>query len=173
MDKPLQAEIPAVVIAEKDGAVVGQNTPARHLLGAARGRNCWDVVGGLDGAEGLPCATGCVKELCAAGMEQSRHTRFKLAGRGHHLSCVPMDDFVVCMLNQGTGERPERQENLTPREQEVLESLARGENSPKAAERLGIRESTLRSHVEKMRIKLGVNTRAALVALGFRHGYLS
>ncbi len=173
MMKSESLEIPAVVIAEKDGAVIGQNTPAQRLLGAARGRNCWEVVGTLKGAEGLPCENGCVRELVVAGVERSRHTRFRLAGQRHQLSCIPMDDTVVCMLSHGTGERPERLKDLTPRERDVLESLARGENTAAAAERLGIRESTLRSHVEKMRIKFGVNTRAALVALGFRHGYLT
>ena len=173
MDRSVSIEKPSVVIAQKDGVVVGQNGPARFLLGAAKRRNCWEVVGELGGAEGLPCATGCVRELIMAGVEQSRHTRFKLAGQRHHLSCIPVDDIVVCMLSHSTGEQPETQKNLTPREREVLESLAEGENTPLAAKRLGIRESTLRSHVEKMRNKLGVSTRAALVALGFRHGYLS
>jgi DNA-binding CsgD family transcriptional regulator len=173
MDKPMSAEIPAVVITQADGAVVGQNTPARRLLGAAKARNCWDVVGGLKGAEGLPCAAGCVRQLLLAGVERSRHTRFKVEGQRYHLSCIPLDGVVVCTLSHGTGERPDRLDGLTPRERDVLESLAQGENTPSAARRLGIRESTLRTHVEKMRNKLGVNTRAALVALGFRHGYLS
>lgn len=173
MESSVSIEIPAVVVAASNGEVVGQNTPAKRLLGAARGRSCWDVVGGLTGAEGLPCANGCVRDLLIAGVERSRHTRFKLKGQRHHLSCVPMNDVVVCMLSHGTGDPPEKLNDLTPRERQVLESLARGENTASAATRLGIRESTLRTHVEKMRIKLGVSTRAALVALGFRHGYLS
>jgi DNA-binding CsgD family transcriptional regulator len=50
--------------------------------------------------------------------------------------------------------------------------LAAGEITSSMAERLEIRESTVRTHVEKMRDKFGVSTRAALVALGFRLGYL-
>jgi DNA-binding CsgD family transcriptional regulator len=173
MDNSLSTEIPAVVIAQRDGTVITQNAPARRLMGAGRGGSCWNVVGGLKCAEGLPCATGCVGELLAAGVERSRHTHFTLTGQRHHLSCIPVDGVVVCMLSHGTGERPETYEDLTPREQDVLETLADGETTHSAAKQLGIRESTLRTHVEKMRIKLGVNTRAALVALGFRLGYLS
>jgi DNA-binding CsgD family transcriptional regulator len=173
MDRSAAAEIPAVVVAKRDGTVIDQNTPARRLMGAGRGESCWDVVGGVKNAEGLPCAEGCVRELLAAGMERSRHTRFKLAGQRHHLSCIPVGEVVVCMLSHSTGELPEPCEDLTPRERDVLESLAEGETTSSAARQLGIRESTLRTHVEKMRIKAGVNTRAALVALGFRLGYLS
>ncbi len=169
----MSAEIPAVVVAERDGTVIVQNGPARRLLGAKAGQSCWDVVGGLESAEGLPCAAGCVRKLLIAGVERSCHSRFELAGQRHHLSCIPMDDVVVCTLSHGTGRQPGVCEDLTPRERDVLQLLAEGETSPSAAERLGISKSTLRTHVEKMRIKLGVNTRAALVALGFRLGYLS
>ena len=173
MENSVSAEIPAVIVAEREGTVVVQNTPARRLMGAAAGRNCWDVVGELKCAEGLPCAKGCVRELLAAGVDRSRHTRFELAGQRHDLTCIPMDDVVVCMLSHSTGKRPEKCEDLTAREREVLSHLAEGETTHSAARQLGIRESTLRTHVEKMRFKFGVNTRAALVALGFRLGYLS
>ena len=173
MDKLVLFETPAVVIAARNGDVIGQNRPAQRLLGAATGQSCWKVVGGLKDAEGLPCSTGCVGQLFRAGVEKSRHTRFRRASRHHDLSCIPANGVVVCTLTHDTDEPPEKSQDLTPRQLDVLESLARGENTPSAARRLGIRESTLRSHVETMRTKLGVNTRAALVALGFRHGYLS
>ncbi len=173
MENSISVEIPAVIVANRDGTVVVQNTPARRLMGAATGRSCWDVMAGLKSAEGLPCTRGCVRELLAAGVDRSQHTRLKLTGQRHDLTCVPMDDVVVCMLSHGTGERPEKCEDLTAREREVLSHLADGETTHSAARQLGIRESTLRTHVEKMRFKFGVNTRAALVALGFRFGYLS
>jgi DNA-binding CsgD family transcriptional regulator len=83
-----------------------------------------------------------------------------------------VDGKVVCSLSRGTGEAPEFWQTMTARQQEVLKLLAEGETTQTAAEILGVRESTVRSHVEKMRTKLGVNTRAALVANGFRFGYL-
>ena len=79
----------------------------------------------------------------------------------------------MCTLSHATGQRPEKFEELTAREREVLALLAEGETTSSAAQQLGIRESTLRTHVEKMRFKFGVNTRAALVALGFQRGFLS
>ncbi len=61
---------------------------------------------------------------------------------------------------------------LSSRERELLLLLADGETTASAADVLGIQESTVRTHVERMRSKLCVNTRAAVVAEGFRLGYL-
>jgi DNA-binding NarL/FixJ family response regulator len=80
--------------------------------------------------------------------------------------------MVVCMLTPLGCESPKFLESLSPREQEILALLADGETTASAAERLGVCESTVRTHVERMRSKLSVNTRAAVVAEGFRLGYL-
>ncbi len=166
------AEVPAVVVCREDGTVVAQNTPARRLMGAGKGRPCWEVVGGLKDAEGLSCARGCVRELLASGLERSRHGRVCLGGQLRYLSCVPLGDLVVCMLSPGTCQPPEGWQLLTAREREVLRLLAEGATTPSLAARLELSTSTVRTHVENMRMKLGVNTRAALVALGFRLGFL-
>jgi DNA-binding CsgD family transcriptional regulator len=165
-------DTPPVVVADGDGVVISQNKSARRMMGPGTGKYCWDVVGKLEGAEELPCRHGCVLRLLASGMDYSRHTPFKLGGKRHHISCVPVDGQVVCTLDPKCSESPNLWQSLSPREREVLLLLADGETSASAATRLGICESTVRTHVEKMRSKLGVNTRAALVAEGFRIGYL-
>ena len=165
-------QAPAVVIADRNGAVVAQNLPARRLLGKKLHESCWDVVGGMHGAEGLPCRRGCVLELLAAGIDRARHSQFTVAGRKHHLSCAPVGDSVVCMLRRDAETLPESWQSLTARERDVLELLAIGDTTATVAQHLGVSESTVRTHVEKMRTKLGVSTRAALVANGFRLGYL-
>ena len=165
-------QAPAVVVANREGAVVSQNIQARRLLGKKLSESCWDVVGGMPGAKGLPCTRGCVLELLAAGIDRARHTKFTVAGRKHHLSCAPVGDTVVCMLKCEVDECPESWQSLTAREQDVLQLLALGETTGTVAQRLGISESTVRTHVEKMRTKPGVNTRAALVANGSRPCYL-
>ncbi len=164
--------VPAVVVASKDGTLISQNAPARRLMGGGSGKLCWQVVGGLQNTEGLPCQRGCVGRLIAEGLNQTQHADIKLAGRRHHLTCIPVDDVAVCMLRAEGEQQPKKWEILTAREQEVLELLAAGETTSSVAEKLSIGESTVRTHVEKMRDKLGVGTRAALVALGFRLGYL-
>ena len=163
-----------VVVAGGDGAVIAQNKSARRLLGPGTGKYCWDVVGKLEVDEGetLPCRRGCVLDLLASGMDCSEHTQFKVGGKRHHIACVPVGGVVVCMLSATGSESPKFWQCLSPREREILLLLADGETSASVAARLGVCESTVRTHVEKMRSKLGVSTRAAVVAAGFRLGYL-
>ncbi len=163
---------PAVVISRRDGTVVAQNAQARGLMGAGTGRLCWDVVSRLDDAEGMPCRRGCVGELLRRGLERSQHARVSVKGRHHALTCVPLGDNVVCMLSGAAGETCEPWATLTRRERNVLQLLADGETTASAARRLEISESTVRTHVEHMRTKLGARTRAELVALGYRLGFL-
>lgn len=61
---------------------------------------------------------------------------------------------------------------LSPRETEVLELVASGATLRKAAEALGIAESTARSHVKNLYDKLGVNRRSAAVLTATRLGLL-
>ena len=163
---------PAIVAAREDGTVVAQNGYARKLMEKGLGRPCWEVVGGLAEADGLPCAEGCVRCLIRDGVERTRHTRITLRGQYHQLTCVPIKDHALCVLNAGAGSLPEAWQILTKRERQVLRLLADGETSASIALQLDVGESTVRTHVERMRGKLGVNTRAGLVALGFRLGFL-
>lgn len=164
-----------VIVTGGDGTVIAQNKPARRMLGPGAGKYCWDVVGKLKGARMLPCRRGCVLELLASGKDSTQETQFKLRGERHHLSCTPANGVVVCMLSAMPSESRESGkflESLSRREREILLLLADGETTSSAADRLGVCESTVRTHVERMRSKLCVNTRAAVVAEGFRLGYL-
>lgn len=165
-------EFPPLVIVREDGTVLAQNAPARRLMGEGLGRPCWDVVGGIDGAEGLPCAPGGARRLLARRPGQPAEGCFSLLGECYHLACVPRNDFVVCLLNPGADAPAQARRLLTDREREILCLLAEGETTTQVSTRLGLRASTVRTHVEHMRRKLGANTRAGLVALGFRLGYL-
>ncbi len=168
----MSAEVHALVIARGDGTVLAQNAPARRLMGEGLGKPCWDVVGGISGAVGLPCAPGGARRLLARRPVRSANTRISLMGECYHLACVPMNAFIVCLLNPGADAPSQAQRLLTSRERDVLQLLAEGKNTTSVSARLGLSESTVRTHVEHMRCKLGASTRAQLVALGFRLGYL-
>ena len=53
---------------------------------------------------------------------------------------------------------------LTPREEEVLSLLGQGRENPEIVALLGIRPKTLDHHCERLMAKLGIHTRAGLIA---------
>jgi len=62
--------------------------------------------------------------------------------------------------------------NLTDRELEVLASVARGERSKEIAVQLGISERTVKAHLASIYSKLGVDSRAAAIAVAAQKGLL-
>jgi len=63
-------------------------------------------------------------------------------------------------------------DRLSGRELEILHLIAEGATNREAAARLFISEATVKSHVLHVYQKLGVNDRAAAVAVGFERGLL-
>ena len=168
----MSATIPAVLLVDREGMIASQNLAAQVLVGRAKGRMCWQTVGTLATCPHLPCAGDCVQRLLGRGLEGVQPTYVTIAGQRHEMTCVPADNHVVCTLRHATGKTPDGWEALTRREREVLGHLACGDTTTSIANSLGVSEATVRTHVEKMRLKLGVATRAALVAKGFQLGYL-
>jgi DNA-binding NarL/FixJ family response regulator len=62
---------------------------------------------------------------------------------------------------------------LSARELEILSLIAEGGTNREVAARLFISEATVKSHVLHIYTKLGVNDRAAAVAVAFRRGLLT
>ncbi|MFZ4655581.1 MAG: response regulator [Caldilineaceae bacterium] len=62
---------------------------------------------------------------------------------------------------------------LTDREQEVLQAVAQGERSKEIAHHLQISERTVKAHLASIYNKLGVDSRAAAIALAAQRGWLS
>ncbi|PYT53053.1 MAG: DNA-binding response regulator [Acidobacteria bacterium] len=67
---------------------------------------------------------------------------------------------------------PESYENLTPREIEVLASLAEGLANREIADRLGVSDHTIKFHISSILDKLGASTRTEAVTLGLRMGLI-
>jgi DNA-binding NarL/FixJ family response regulator len=59
---------------------------------------------------------------------------------------------------------------LTPRETEILRSLAAGRTTTQVAEHLGISALTVQSHVKSILAKLGVHSKVEAVRIAWRHG---
>jgi DNA-binding NarL/FixJ family response regulator len=73
-----------------------------------------------------------------------------------------LEEFLVGSTGPSVLSLPDQ---LTPREREVLDVLARGLDNSEIAARLKISEKTIRNHVSTIFSKLGVTSRAQAVAL--------
>ncbi|MFH9658837.1 response regulator [Streptomyces sp. NPDC017248] len=61
---------------------------------------------------------------------------------------------------------------LTPREKEITRMVARGMSTEEVARELTIGVATVRTHLYRVRTKLGVRDRAQLVSLAYRSGLI-
>lgn len=106
--------------------------------------------------------------------DTDRNTLFdtiRAASRGETLLKPEIMSRVLSQTN-----RPKTESNesihLTERELEVLASVARGERSKEIANQLGISERTVKAHLANIYDKLGVDSRAAAIAVAAQKGIL-
>ena len=83
-------------------------------------------------------------------------------------------EIMARVLSQANTIKPESHEpvSLTDRELEVLVAVARGERSKEIATQLGISERTVKAHLASIYSKLGVDSRAAAIAVAAQMGLL-
>jgi DNA-binding NarL/FixJ family response regulator len=125
------------------------------------------VFGGLAaGASGFLLKRTGPEELIAA-----IHT---VAG-GEALLSPSVTRRVIERMAREPGVKPkeERLEELTEREREVLELIAAGLTNAEIAERLVIEESTVKTHVKRVLMKLDVRDRVQAVIFAYENGVVS
>lgn len=81
-------------------------------------------------------------------------------------------ELVAGLLADSAPPVPPTKPELTDREREVLAAVARGERSKEIATRLGITERTVKAHLASIYNKLGVDSRAAAIAVAAQRGLL-
>jgi NarL family two-component system response regulator YdfI len=106
--------------------------------------------------------------------DTDRNTLFdtiRAAARGETLL---KPEIMARVLSQANTSKKEANEpvNLTDRELEVLAAVARGERSKEIASHLGISERTIKAHLASIYNKLGVDSRAAAIAIAAQKGLL-
>jgi NarL family two-component system response regulator YdfI len=106
--------------------------------------------------------------------DTDRETLFntiRAASRGETLL---RPEIMRRVLAQGseTGAIAATKTDLTERELEVLRRVAQGERSKEIALRLGITERTVKAHLASIYSRLGVDSRAAAIAVAAQRGIL-
>jgi DNA-binding NarL/FixJ family response regulator len=103
---------------------------------------------------------------------------------GYVLKSMPQDDLLAVIRSVHAGKRhvpPEvaavlaehaGEEDLTPRELEVLQLIRDGCRNKQIAERLAISENTVNFHVKNIVEKLGASDRTHAVTIAVRRGLL-
>ena len=80
---------------------------------------------------------------------------------------------IAEVINLADRRPPRRSDDLSRREREVLEALARGERTEEMAAGLHLSIHTVRSHTKSVLRKLEARTRAHAVAIAYGEGALN
>ena len=108
--------------------------------------------------------------------DTDRNTLFntiRAAARGETLLKPEIMARVLSRANMPVTESKSSESvNLTDRELEVLKAVAHGERSKEIAVQLGISERTVKAHLASIYNKLGVDSRAAAIAVAAQRGLL-
>jgi DNA-binding CsgD family transcriptional regulator len=161
-------ELP-LLVTQPSGRIVGVNPAAAAIVGACEGARCRDAVDAED-ADGRSICAGCNPSRFTPGEQQDRGD-VRVQGQDVRLVCSAVDGVRVIALMPPVGVGAGGPQ-LSPREREVLVLVARGFTSPAIAKRLHLTTSTVRTHVEHVRKKLGVRTRSQAVARALALGQI-
>jgi two-component system nitrate/nitrite response regulator NarL len=132
------------------GAVARDSVPTRVVVVHPDPRTvAWDVLG--RGAAGV---------LSRRVSADAVRTAVRHVARGEAVLCPEAQAALAAEIRV---RRPTDGPALSPRELEVLKLIAHGASAPEIASRLQVATTTVRTHCQRLREKLGAKDRAQLV----------
>jgi len=146
----------------------------------------------LPGANGIAAVTALRREWPEARVlmfttfegEEDIYRAMQAGARGYLLKSAPREELLAAIRTVAAGERhlpPALAQRLagrisTPevseREREVLQLMARGKANKEIAALLGISEETVKRHASNLFVKMGVADRAQATSEGIRRGLI-
>jgi PAS domain S-box-containing protein len=158
--------------------IVSWNRGAEELTGVPReealGRRCWEVLGGRDDRGNVVCHAGCaIARLAREGWPVRCQELLVNAPEGKRrvdVSTVVLDDgdrrrfLHVLLARHEAASARAALAPLTPRQQEVLELLARGVPAKVIATRLTLAEATVRNHIRAILFALETHSQLEAIA---------
>lgn len=164
-----------ILVTDESGLIVRANAPAIRRFGDCVGRRCAEVVAADDAEGTLRCRTDCASEaICDP--ERTSSARGTVGRAVSEVYCTPLGREVVVVVHPVVSSDGVRA-LLSRREIEVVALVSEGNTMREAAERLGLSVTTIRTHLDHARTKLGAATLPDLVAralaLGLRAPFAS
>ena len=156
--------------------IASWNAAAEELTGLsaddAVGRYCWEVIGGHAEGGARVCHQGCsAARLAKDGWPvpcQPLHIKALDGTRKVEMSAVAVDDgvrrFFLHLMHPAESRSRSVRDSLTTRQNEVLELLADGLPAKTIATRLGVAETTIRSHIHAILVELGTHSQLEAIA---------
>lgn len=175
-----------MVAFDDDLTIVSWNPAAEELTGvdaaSAVGRRCWELLGGHDERGNLVCHKGCATARHAREGWPVPCQRLLVKGREGR-QCVDMSTvrvggagapvfLHVLVPSREVEQARAKRAPLTPRQLEVLQLLANGDQVKVIAARLSLADETVRNHIRAILAALDSHTQLEAVVKARRLQYL-
>ncbi len=173
---PWVSSQPGLILLDPSLKAIAYNREAEVIL-------TYPVGAGPGAAPDLPIPEAILEQIKSHGSDSAPVLTYFHAGRREYVSwacaleshggSLP-ERFMALMLirNSSTVEMVNRvsaQYKLTDRERETLEAISLGLTSKEAAERMNISPNTVRAYLRLIMVKMGVGTRAGVLAKILEH----
>ena len=97
----------------------------------------------------------------------------RVVARGDALLSPEVTRRVLERFARPAAPQPHRPPELTDREYDVLVALARGASNAEIAEQFVLGETTVKTHVSRVLMKLGLRDRTQAVVYAYEHGVVA